>query len=417
MSFRAVCGVAFLILAACQPITTTPVKVMAIVPSATANYETRQIELTTVTSIANLKGTVVNLVGGARVEIDPNDPQLNGVTTPEQLADVLQKDKGGDVRANFIDKAGILWPADFHSWAMVTTYFNYEQAFKYYQQIYDGKPTTELLGTRVLYFASYKDLSAADVEIKDNAIFFSPVQAFLVLPFERLQKIPLSLNIGVVGHEFGHLVFNRKAFGGAAIPAPFNTGGWTLEPFNLLKSLDEGLADFHGFGVTCVAPGPGCRPDFLADSFSETTVVEERSMANPRHCMTKELRNALTNLEPAAFLNAGMHYRVGTLIATALYQAAVPVGKVEILQKALISAYDDPQLKPGFKQLINGAEADFTPEEVTNAIAAHITDLDLKKRVCTELTDHLQLNCPSFPCALMPDCGDKPTAGKTCPAP
>ena len=28
-------------------------------------------------------------------------------------------------------------------------------------------------------------------------VFFSPVQAFLILPFERLQKVPLSLNIAL----------------------------------------------------------------------------------------------------------------------------------------------------------------------------------------------------------------------------
>ena len=40
--------------------------------------------------------------------------------TDDQRYEVLVKDKGVDVRGHYIDRGGVLWPADFHTWQMVT---------------------------------------------------------------------------------------------------------------------------------------------------------------------------------------------------------------------------------------------------------------------------------------------------------
>ena len=400
MRFVLGCG-AVVLLAACAPSSTAPVKVMAIVPSITGTYETKQIELTTITSITALTGKVVTLVGGTQIVIDPNDPAQMMATTDDQIAQTLQPNRGGAVHANYIDKGGVLWPADFHSWAMVTTYFNFEQSYLYYQRVYDGAPTDTLLGTRVLYWAEFKDLSTGSEQVAtDNAFWFQPIRSFVLVPFDKLQKIPFALNVGVVGHEFAHLVFNQKVFANVAVPLPlFGPSAWHLRPFNLLKSMDEGLADFHGYGVTCASAGPGCRPNFLSVSIADKVAVAARDMSDDNHCLTEELRAAFENFQPNAFIQPGLQYGIGTLISTALYQAANKNGKIEIVQKALIASYDDPSASaPGFKQVINLNLANpekFTPEKMTDTIASHITDPELKKFVCNQLADRLQLMCDS----------------------
>ena len=40
----------------------------------------------------------------------------------------------------------------------------------------------------------------------------------------------------------------------------------------------------------------------------------------------------------------------------------------------------------------------FTPEKVADVIASHVTDPELKKLVCNQLVDRLQLMCSTFPC-------------------
>jgi hypothetical protein len=422
MRFRALCGV--LLLAACEPAVTTPVKVMAIVPNNSGTYDTKQVELTTPASVIHMNGPLLTLVGGAQVEINPNDPALMTATSEEQLIEVLLKNKGNSVRANLVDKGGVLWPADFHSWGMTTTYYNFEQAFLYYQKVYDGRPTDELKNIKVLYWAGFKNLAVSENEARDNALFFPLVKSFMVLPFEKLQKVPLSLNIGVVGHEFAHLVFNKKVYSGASLPPQI--AQWTLTPFNLLKSMDEGFADFHGYGVTCAtaSTGAGCRASLLSDSFEDKALVASRNIIDDKRCMTAGLRSALHNFQPGQWSNSPEMYQLGTLIATSLYLASSPLGKEDVMQKALIASYDDDSAAtPGFKQIIapilNNQES-FTPELMANTIAAHVTDLDLRKQVCKQLSDRLQLACVSFPCIvggvnLMPAC-DNATRGISCPA-
>lgn len=406
-------------LVACEPAVKTPVKVMAIVPNRSGTYDTRQVELTTPDSVVHMTGKLLTLVGGAQVELNPRDPQLETVTTEDQLLEVLMKNKGGSVRGNFVDRSGVLWPADFHTWGMTTTYYNFEQSFAYFQKIYNGKPTDELNNIRVLYWAAFKDLSSgSELESRDNAIFFPPIRAFMILPFEKLQKVPLSLNIGVVGHELSHLVFNKKVFAGSSLPAPLVS--WSLAPFNLLKSLDEAFADFHGYGVTCTTAntGSGCLPSFLSASIDDKATIAERDMADLKQCMTAELRNAFHTYQQSKFLQDGLHYKIGTLIAASLYQASVPLGKEELMQKALIDALDDRSAQtPGFRQLIGlnlQTPQAFTLEAMANTIAAHVSDPELKKSVCKQLSDRLSLGCPSFPCDLMRAC-DTASRGVSCP--
>jgi hypothetical protein len=351
-----------------------------------------------VTSITALTGTLVTLVGGAVVTIDPNDPAQAMAVTDDQIEQTLQPNRGGAVHANFIDKGGVLWPADFHSWAMVTTFFNFEQTYLYYQKAYAGAPTDTLKGTRVLYWADFKDLTTGtDAAITDNAFWFQPIKAFVLVPFEKLQEIPFALNIGVIGHEFGHKVFNQKVFADVAVPPALSgPNQWRLRPYNLLKSMDEGFADFHGYGVTVNAPGPGPRPNFLAASIADKPAVAARDMSDDTHCMTEELRSAFENFDQNQFQGGGLQYKVGTLISTALYQAGNKTGKIEIIQNALIAAYDDESQTAGFKQTINlrlTEPTKFTPEKMTDIIAQHIGDPDLRRQVCNQLIDRLQLMC------------------------
>ena len=114
------------------------------------------------------------------------------------------------------------------------------------------------------------------------------------------------------------------------------------------------------------------------------------------------------------------------IIAASLYQAGNKLGKLEILQKALIDAYDDESpTTPGLRQLITknlNTPKNFTQEAVVDIIAAHVTDPELKKQVCTEFSSRMQLRCGSWPCQVdgitsMPNC--PPTARRDntiCPA-
>jgi hypothetical protein len=405
---------------ACGPAARSPVDVMALVLNNEGAYQPKPVKLKTTSDPVALKGTAATLVGGARIVIDDKDPllQVNGGNpTDAQLEDIFVKGKGGDPRASYIEKDGVLWPADFHTWNMVTTYFNFEVSFDYFQRIYDGKATDELLGSKVYYFPSFTSVQASPKPQNDNAAWFSPIQGFMVLPFDRLQKVPLAMNVGVIGHEYSHRVFNRRVYASKSIPdALVRWQGLTSASpqLNLLFSMDEGLADFHGYGVTCLTEF-GCNAKFLAASLDENTQAA-RDFTRDDKCMTKGLRDAMETLALSDFKGQGDEYLAGTVLASALYQSGSKKGPQgqEVMRKAVINSYNDPDpTNPGFAQLVNlnlQRPDNFTLKAVVDILAGHVTDPELRNLFCTSATDKLQLEC-----ADLPKCGATCVKGTTCP--
>ncbi len=402
----------------CGPNPPAPVKVRALIPNASGVFQPTEVVLSTVSNVTSLTGDIITFVGSTKIVLDSSDPlQANIVgMSDEQRYEVLVKNKGGDVRVHYVEQDGVLSPADFHSWNMVSTYYNFEKAYLYFNSLYDGVDPKDLRPFRVHYWSDAQ-LDSPDSQI-DNMFYLSVIKSFVVSPFKNEQKIPLSMNIGAVGHEAAHRVFNAKALSNAGInPAIIN---WAGLPFNLLKSLDEGLADFHGYSVTC-SEATNCRPDFLTLSFAESPDTSFRNVARLDACMDDSLRNSMESFTPYSWTHSSEMYKVGNIIAVTLYQAGNQAGKLQILQKALIKAYDDETAgNRGLRQLIEDSLSDsrlFTPERVANVIVAHVSDLDLRRRLCTELTSRLQLRCTSFPCTpgggpnLMPAC-DGLTAGQ-----
>jgi hypothetical protein len=415
-----------LLLLACAPNPQAPVSVMVLAPNPQGGaYETRQQTLTSVASLVNLKGAVVELLGGARVEINPNDPEVTGLpatATPEQLISAFLKNKGGDVRGNFIERSRVFWPADFHTWNMATTFWNFEQAYAYWQGVYNGAPTDALLGAKVLYFGSYVDPSTGNDELKDNALWLPQVRAVLVAPFATFQKIPLSINLGVIGHEYAHRVFNLEAYAGQLLPDPLISWQDKGLAFNLLKAVDEGIADFHGFGVTCLSDW-GCRSSFLDVSIDSPSYVALRNLADPGKCLSADLRTAAMTQSSAKWVGESNHYKLGTILAASLYQASEPVGKRGVLQKSLLLSYNDDRAQsPGFRQVfstLSDTPQNFTLEKVAEVLLSHVTDPDLQRRLCNELLDRLSLVCgepvAGRSCAAVPSCPNTSVRGSQCP--
>lgn len=415
---------AALVATACGPNPPAPVRVMAIVPVETGSYETREVQLTTIGNLTTLKGSVAELVGAGRIILDPNDPiQRQGIEmfSDEQRFDIIVKDKGVDVRGNFLERGGVQWPADFHTWNMVSTYWNFENAYLYFQDLLASQTPQqtpdELSKMKVFYFPELRLNS--DTPVTDNALYLPFIKAFAVAPFQKDQRIPLGMNMGVIGHETAHKVWVKRVFNDQGIPQAI--GAWNGEAFNLLKSLDEGLADFHGFGVTCRSL-PGCRPDILSVSIADQAYAKQRDVSRNDACLDEGLRSALKTFTGDQWIRARELYLYGNLWASTLYQAGSKAGglpKVKALQVAVLAAYNDETAnKTGLNQLINrniNNQMVFTPEAVGEVIASHIADIELRRAFCSEAMDRLQLQCMRSDCSdKMPSCPGTTRRGTTC---
>src|SRR5262245_36517636 len=149
--------VLLVLLVGCAPNPKAPVSVMALLPNLAGKLGPKQSQLDTIQNVVGLQGSAVKFLGNASIVFDSTDPaQANlGSLSDDQLQDALYRSRGTSVEANLIDKGGVLWPADFHSWNMVSAYWNFEQSFLYFQRIYDGAKTDALAGAPVLYWCGY----------------------------------------------------------------------------------------------------------------------------------------------------------------------------------------------------------------------------------------------------------------------
>ena len=139
--------------------------------------------------------------------------------------------------------------------------------------------------------------------------------------------------------------------------------------------------------------------------------------------MTKALTTAMTTLGVGDFSGQGLEYVIGTRLASALYQAGMKQGKMDLLQKYVLLAYSDTGTNRGFAELIAqnlDTPQNFNLTDVADAILAHISDKDLQKQVCNEFLDRLQMQieCP-FPgttagCPTLPHCPGTSSPGNVC---
>jgi hypothetical protein len=408
---------ALALLASCAPETQSPVRVRALVLDANGKYVPQEVQLTTVTDIVNLEGSVARFVGGARIIVDESDPDLANafnVGTEEAILRAMVKDEGGSVTASYIEQDGVLWPADFHTWNLVTTYYNLERANAYFRTV--GGLVDADFGkgpTPVYYFPEFR-LTSPD-PLQDNALYFPPVKAFMVLPFEELQRAPLAINASVLTHEYSHLIFNQKVYGGQSLPPPITVWGASAPSpgANILKSLDEGLADYHAYGASCVS-GSGCNPRVLNTSFEDASVLA-RDISQSR-CMSATQYNQLYGLGLGQF--SGIEYQVGTIVANALYAAAQSTAQQQAIQKAVLAAYSDSNPNsPGIAQRVNltfGNQADFTLGLAVGAIARHIPDMTLRTAVCSQFVERLGIDQQEL--VQNGDCPENTlTAPRNCP--
>ncbi|RKG80921.1 hypothetical protein D7W79_06755 [Corallococcus exercitus] len=411
----------------CAPDSEAPVKVSVLSRSSNGQYVPTQVELTTIEDVVGLKGTVGDIQGGARIVIDVNDPGLQNATEAT-IADVLIKKSGHDVKASYItqkdEKTGedVLWPADFHSWNMVTSYYNLERANEYFRTVANVKVVTFEPTPTLYYFPEFIQAQVSKEPARDNALFYPVLQSFLVLPFDKIQRAPLPLNAAVMAHEYSHLVFNRLSYAGQSLPLALSTWGSQSpsQGANVLKAFDEGLADYHAYGATCRSPS-GCDPRFMAPSFDGgpyAGVTDARDLSNGNRCMSALLYARVQQQDLDTFSADGAEYQVGTILATALYQAGRSTGQEAQLQRDIVSAYyDTDPAKPGiyqYTQMVLGDQSLFTLAVPARAIISHITDLELRKAVCNEFLDHLQLPREDLIGANL--CPASAAGGTTCPS-
>jgi hypothetical protein len=404
-----------LVSAGCEPQKPAPVRVMALVQTNQGVFAPKEISLETIGNIVSMEGTAAKLIGGARIVLNFSDPLIGasgGSLTEDQIAQIFLKSKGAQPRAAYVEKNGVLWPSDFHTWNMVSLYYNFEQAFVYFRST--GLRTEDITKPTVYYtpYFAIAEQSGPETQIRDNTLFSSPIKSFAILPFDELQKVPLAMNSGVIFHEYSHWVLNKRVYEGRAFPAPLTAWGGTPQ-VNILKALDEGLADFHAYGATCHTAA-GCDTRWIESSLGKGP-ADDRDIKVTR-CLDASLANATNTFDNNLYLQQGLEYRLGTIIAACLYKTSKNVpDSLDAIEQAVMASYSDPNgTSPGMQQILVGNLT--TPGNVglhtlLNAIMAHTPSQAIRTEMCNRFIDQLKINP-----AIMTDCPNTAIGGTDCPA-
>lgn len=283
-----------------------PVKVEILtIDQKTKTLDLRVATVKSVQNIGKLEGRATRLRGGISMELD----YIEEVARWHRV--------GTPVAFNAIKSNGILYPADFNSLAMVSVYYNIEQAMLFFESI--GMIPGELGRLDTYYWAdvleiNYDDYGAITREKGSNNAFYLALsqddRGFYVMPFDlqdtqsAVDRVPLSMNPGVVTHEFAHAVFQHLVYD--ALP----NGGKDLlpTPYNYLWALNEGIADIFAIALT----GDN---DFITASISNPGVQ----------------RNAAEFIEYDEFLDDHVQragdsfknpYEIGSFISATVYEIA-----------------------------------------------------------------------------------------------
>ncbi|HEY3445929.1 MAG TPA: hypothetical protein VGK67_06160 [Myxococcales bacterium] len=408
---------AALLLCACGPGGQAPFQVVVLVYSPESGaYEPRTVTLTTPTDIRKLQGSVAKLIGGAKFNVD----EVTASTIDEARQQVT-RNPGGDVNASYIESQGALVPADFHSLNMATTYYNLERAHDFFTNKIGGTLTESRFGVpNVYYFPEFVENGVAQ---PDNAMFWALIKGFLILPFEQLQQVPMGINQGIVGHEYGHAVFSYNVDGSNPDPPIVKSwlGDFGATPgANLLSALEEGSADLFGVGVTCSDDLLSCDPSFMSASLPPED-GETRRIDTPQ-CMDEGMWNNLETETHDEFFNRcrpyGCAYRVGSVFASAMWAAgrdAAVVGALgqtgarrqmfQALWNAQSGAGGEPGLRP-WGDLMEAAtiQSQFSLKKqagsnlptVLDAVIDGATDPTLKAALCGAFMDRFYLARSQF---------------------
>lgn len=274
-------------------------------------------------SLTQLDGAYLRLVQGGELTIK----QIEG--------SIIQSDKfdgGGAPKLRYVVKDGVIVPRDYSTLMMLSAYYQYEQVFDNLKTIANISIDDFVAKSgklRVMFEPNIRiesEGSTALVTLKLNAAYVSGQKQFVLFQRSAVEKVPLAANLQVLGHEFGHALFEQSFYqntfkrciaGSAADKSARQANRFfdgRLEQEFAIKGINEGFSDFLSYSLTGSA-------DILRSSIDIGTKADERNFIKSNFTFRD-----LGREKPEEQVCSGSFYCIGTLFARSLYQTSAKLG-------------------------------------------------------------------------------------------
>lgn len=277
-------------------------------------------------NLDDLDGTYLKILRGGELSIR----EVNGSIV---AADSFSGGDHPNLRYTLSD--GVVVPSDYSTLAMLSSFYQFDYIYANVNDVLGVAPAdlqTKLPGGKhTVLFEPQIVFKFDDAEgsagIKLNAAFSPKDKQFLMFQRSGVENIPLSGNLQVLSHEFGHYVFDYAFLDGV-----YEETNYLASTF-ALSGLNEGWADFVSWNFTQ-------SPDILRSSIAIEDIARERHITKTTFVWSDLVSQSLdtTAYEAAAPYGkcADSFYCIGTLFARSLLQTKEALTTVD--QKSFANA-------------------------------------------------------------------------------
>lgn len=281
-----------------------PVSVQVIQPAGPGcSHTVAPAPLQTLTDLTTLSGAVGRVVRAKKKLVTD--------------ADLLDENNFEPTPSDFFESGGAFYPSNYESLYSASLYYAIEMAYLMFRTLDPAAdPSAITADMRRTLIIKDPTLDEDGTPIEDNAAYVPvlvpqealPRNYFFSFPASSLQEMALGLNVGVLGHEFTHLIFqhlfNVPERRGQA--TSFDKRAPRISS-RTIGSLDEGIADYFGFLVSR-------DPQFFLCSFP----TENRDMLKEKYfseALIQRMASASSyDIHEGGAVFAAINYQIGTAI-------------------------------------------------------------------------------------------------------
>lgn len=213
---------------------------------------------------------------------------------------------------------GVAVPSDIDSLTMLSVYYQFDYIADLLKTL-TGISIEEVVSRHgkidVLYHPEFVQNDSSKSS-KRNAAFYPTFYQFLIMAPSEIERVPVGVNLQVLAHEFGHLVFDH------VLASPDKVQGYNIDLFQLeypIMGLNEGFADFFSYVVT-----------------GSTNVLGASLKDFPNEVKERNFSSTTFKYDNYPHSCKGTFYCIGTVFAKALFRAerSVNVGERTLEKRA-----------------------------------------------------------------------------------
>ena len=178
---------------------------------------------------------------------------------PKELASATRASFSQTLHVDLSRNQDVYRSHDFNSLLALSAFSGIQRVWSWYvDQIGDVSAATQEKGYVVFYgdVVPSRFLPLPMVQM-DNAVYLAGVDVWMVFPVGNQEGVPYAMNHGVLAHEFHHRIFFQSVWAVHAferwksiLNSEADISASEQRSLNLLRALDEGLADINAIGFT-----------------------------------------------------------------------------------------------------------------------------------------------------------------------